>query len=268
MVFISTLSFFTGIAQADNQLELAEALYEEGDWARARAEALRVWVAEPTHPLAQGIAAWSSLRLNPKHEEAAQTAWTLARDHEDSAFRARAAYEWGRIRWDQGDPIAAFCLIKHAFLHADDQLLVLKSAYSLDVLLWRQRDLAPRDDPLWNQLRTTRPLLTPAIRAQAAPPAQPKNSWVMRPAFALVRFYQTQISPAIGQRCSMHPSCSAYCIEACRNYGLVGIAMTGDRLIRESDHVVHRINPIMIDGEEKYYNPVSDHTFWFRRYQR
>ena len=85
-------------------------------------------------------------------------------------------------------------------------------------------------------------------------------------ATACIHFYQNQISPAIGQRCSMYPSGSRYCIQASRQYGLLGIPMTADRLIRETDHVRHRINPIQVNGREHYYNPVSDHTFWFRRY--
>lgn len=83
-----------------------------------------------------------------------------------------------------------------------------------------------------------------------------------------VRFYQTQIGPAIGQRCSMHPSCSAYCAEALRRYGWIGIPMTTDRLVRETDHVNYRLQPVWINGEERYYNPVDAHSFWFRRYRR
>ncbi len=90
-----------------------------------------------------------------------------------------------------------------------------------------------------------------------------RTGWAQWP----IRLYQTQIGPAIGQRCSMHPSCSAYCAEAIARYGWIGIPMTTDRLIRETDHVNHRLHPIAINGVERYYNPVDAHSFWFRRYR-
>jgi putative component of membrane protein insertase Oxa1/YidC/SpoIIIJ protein YidD len=86
-------------------------------------------------------------------------------------------------------------------------------------------------------------------------------------AHLIIGFYQHQIAPAIGHRCSMHPSCSRYSLQACREYGPLGIPMTTDRLIRESDHVRYRINPIQSGDRELYHDPVSDHTFWLRRYR-
>jgi uncharacterized protein len=37
----------------------------------------------------------------------------------------------------------------------------------------------------------------------------------------LVRLYQVLISPALGQRCRFHPSCSVYFIESVRKYGAI-----------------------------------------------
>lgn len=120
-----------------------------------------------------------------------------------------------------------------------------------------------------------------------AHPAHPMRDWVMTEKNAItnasestrqtvtgwlargvIRFYQTQIGPALGQRCSMHPSCSRYSLEACRQYGLAGIPMTADRIIRESDHIRYRINPMIYNGREHYYDPVSNHSHWFRRYRQ
>ncbi|MCJ7853054.1 membrane protein insertion efficiency factor YidD [Pseudomonas monteilii] len=48
---------------------------------------------------------------------------------------------------------------------------------------------------------------------------------------ALVRGYQLFISPAFGNRCRFHPSCSQYSIEALRTHGaLMGSWLT--RLLR------------------------------------
>lgn len=50
---------------------------------------------------------------------------------------------------------------------------------------------------------------------------------------ALVRGYQLFISPALGNRCRFHPSCSQYSIEALRTHGaLMGSWLTLRRLLR------------------------------------
>ena len=97
--------------------------------------------------------------------------------------------------------------------------------------------------------------------------APPRNRVWFWPATWLVRFYQTQISPAIGHRCAMHPSCSTYCLQAVHAYGWRGIPMTADRLIRESDFVRFEINPVFINGQMKFDDPIEDHSYWFRRYR-
>ncbi len=105
------------------------------------------------------------------------------------------------------------------------------------------------------------------IQAHAnTPPDKPRL--MGRIAAIVIGFYRNQIAPAIGQRCAMYPSCSHYSLEACRRYGLAGIPMTADRLIRESDHIRYRINPIERNGRELYRDPVTDHSQWFRRYRK
>jgi uncharacterized protein len=44
-------------------------------------------------------------------------------------------------------------------------------------------------------------------------------AWLL---IGLVRFYQTWISPALGQRCRYQPTCSEYLIGAVRKYGFLG----------------------------------------------
>lgn len=262
---ISALFLCNGLAGATH---LAEALYAEGDWAGARAEALRAKLIDPQDEVAHMIHALAALRMNPDDVEAADRAHLLIQTTDRNDVRARTAYEFGRIRWEAGDPKGAFPLLKQAFGYSDDVEQFLMTAYSLDILLFRHSNVTSADDPVRAQVRTTRPLITIATRQAAAPPPWERRALGARIASAPVRFYQSQISPAIGQRCSMHPSCSAYCIEALREYGLVAIPMTADRLIRETDHVNYQKNPVQVNGETKFYDPVSDHTFWFRRYRR
>jgi len=78
-----------------------------------------------------------------------------------------------------------------------------------------------------------------------------------------IRFYQDVISPVIGADCPMHPSCSAYGIEAIEKHGLfIGILMTADRLIHESDEI--SLGPeIETEGRLKVHDPVENNDFWW-----
>ena len=85
-------------------------------------------------------------------------------------------------------------------------------------------------------------------------------------AAALTGFYRTQISPAIGSRCPMHPSCSTYFRQASARHGFwVAMAMIGDRFVREPHHYKHRIRPVNVGGLEKSHDPLEYHDYWFRK---
>jgi putative membrane protein insertion efficiency factor len=50
---------------------------------------------------------------------------------------------------------------------------------------------------------------------------------------APIRLYQRLVSPALGQRCKYHPSCSAYALQAIRTYGILrGVVLAAWRLLR------------------------------------
>ncbi len=78
-----------------------------------------------------------------------------------------------------------------------------------------------------------------------------------------IRFYQQYISPVIGDRCQMYPSCSSYAIEVIKKHGcLIGSVMTSDRLIHEANETDHA--PLIeIDRDYGYYDPVSGNDFWW-----
>ncbi|HOG16090.1 MAG TPA: membrane protein insertion efficiency factor YidD [Syntrophales bacterium] len=78
-----------------------------------------------------------------------------------------------------------------------------------------------------------------------------------------IRFYQDVLSPVIGADCPMHPSCSAYGIEAVRKHGfLLGIFMIADRLIHESDEISLGTE-IETEGRRKVHDPVENNDFWW-----
>jgi putative membrane protein insertion efficiency factor len=78
-----------------------------------------------------------------------------------------------------------------------------------------------------------------------------------------IRFYQHYISPVIGDRCQMSPSCSSYAIQAIKKHGcLIGSVMTSDRLIHEANEMDHA--PVIEkEGEFRYYDPVGGNDFWW-----
>lgn len=77
-----------------------------------------------------------------------------------------------------------------------------------------------------------------------------------------VRTFQKYISPVDGARCPMYPTCSAYSRQALRKHGpLLGIFLTVDRLLHESDPIEHN-KPIVKWGTRRFYDPLSANDFW------
>ena len=73
---------------------------------------------------------------------------------------------------------------------------------------------------------------------------------------APIRAYQRFISPALPRRCKYHPTCSAYAVDAVREFGVArGMVLAGWRLLR--------CNPFSHGG----YDPVENQTL-FKRHRR
>jgi uncharacterized protein len=73
---------------------------------------------------------------------------------------------------------------------------------------------------------------------------------------APIRAYQRFVSPALPRRCKYYPTCSAYAVDAVREFGVVrGTILAGWRLLR--------CNPFSHGG----YDPVEAQTL-FRRHRR
>jgi len=86
-----------------------------------------------------------------------------------------------------------------------------------------------------------------------------------RVAQGFIRFFQIYISPVDGDRCPSYPTCSQYAVEAIRKHGAVaGLVMTFDRLIHESDEV-HRAPQIRVYDSYRYYDPVENNDFWWKK---
>jgi hypothetical protein len=89
-----------------------------------------------------------------------------------------------------------------------------------------------------------------------------------RAALGAVRFFQKYISPVDGDRCPCYPTCARYSAEAIRKHGLwIGLVMTFDRLIHESDEI-HRAPLVKIYNSYRYYDPVENNDFWWNKDSR
>ena len=82
---------------------------------------------------------------------------------------------------------------------------------------------------------------------------------------AFFRLFQEYISPVDGDRCPSYPTCSQYGLEAVRKHGvLMGLVMSFDRLIHESDEI-RRAPLIRVHDSYRYYDPVENNDFWWSK---
>jgi len=64
--------------------------------------------------------------------------------------------------------------------------------------------------------------------------------------------------------CPMHPSCSAYAIEATDRYGpAIGWMMAFDRMIRCGRNELKTAPKIPVNGKWRYHDPVRANDFWW-----
>ena len=256
--------FSFGLVAAQAQApDLAAELMAEGNWLGARREALRVLIAHPDQERALLLTAVSGLRGRPE-----DGGWTndlrrlvhLAAEASDTGVRSLAAYEAGRASWQAEDRASAWHLYARAFQSAPDRDLFLRSGCALFLLRQEQEELG-RDQPaLLNQLATCRNLWRWDLRDEVRPVRGSKSRVTARPAEWIVSFYRKQIGPAIGHRCSLHPSCSAYFLQASRAHGLLGVPLIADRLVREPGVVSAGERPLLTNGVLRFEDPLSDHV--------
>ena len=51
------------------------------------------------------------------------------------------------------------------------------------------------------------------------------NKLLTYPIILLIKFYQTLISPLLGSNCRFQPTCSEYCIESLKQWGLFKLSL-------------------------------------------
>ncbi len=239
---------------------LAVALFAEGDWRACRAECLRQLAAGAAIPATRLLAATCAARLGAPAATAALAA-VLAAGDTPPAVAAMASLELGRAHLAAGNPDAAIAPFRAAFTQTDDQGVSLRAGFHLYQLLDPRPDAFSDEAALALQLASCRPLWTARIRDDCRMPSNERRRLLTRPAEWLIGFYRHQIGPAIGDRCSLVPSCSQYAIQALSRHGLSGIPIMGDRFIREPSVVAARENQVLIHGKRYYRDPLEDHEW-------
>ncbi len=178
-------------------------------------------------------------------------------------IKAMANYELGRLLWRQNNLKEAFICYKTTYENVSDRDLFIRSACSLAILTSEEPKLAKDSPELKSQLQTVSSLWNNKIVAECRPPEEKRtSSKAGMPAQWVIRFYQAQISPAIGQRCTLTPSCSAYALQALKQHGLLGLSMYGDRAVREPNVVSKQESPVQINGQRKLEDTLQKHTHW------
>ena len=100
----------------------------------------------------------------------------------------------------------------------------------------------------------------PELRSEKSSPSLSPGQ---RAAQGVLRFFQKYISPVDGDRCPCYPTCSQYSVEAIRKHGvLMGLVITFDRLIHESDEI-RQAPMIKVYGSYRFYDPVGNNDFWW-----
>ena len=83
-------------------------------------------------------------------------------------------------------------------------------------------------------------------------------------------FYKTFVSPIIGERCRMKPSCSSYSYQAFIKYGFIqGGVLTFDRLLHERDE--YKVSKVVFGQKNIYdgsknlltFDPLDNNVFWW-----
>ncbi|MBA3028127.1 MAG: membrane protein insertion efficiency factor YidD [Desulfobacteraceae bacterium] len=94
---------------------------------------------------------------------------------------------------------------------------------------------------------------------------EPQEPLLLAPIFA----YQKHISPVLGGKCPMHPSCSRYCVDAVKKHGpVLGWIMTCDRLMRCGRDELASSRMVRIHGNSLGVDPVSNNDFWLKNHSR
>lgn len=258
---------WTAVASAADPLALARQLMEQQSWGDARKESLRVLAETPQAPEARLIVSLSNLNLSNRVDESQANLNSIMLDtNAPMTIRTQAAYVLGQQCWKAGSKHAAANCFRFAFENAQSHAMFLQAGCSLGMLLNTDLSLLSTFPEVEMPLLASRDLWTDQLRNDVVPPRPPRSGGLLSlPGQAVVDFYRFFVSPALGQRCSMLPSCSEYFRLASLKHGILGIPIQADRFIREPSVVTAGENTVIVDNHVRYADPLEDHDFWMEK---
>jgi len=247
-------------AENNNTLDLAISLFEDNQYYSCRIECIRILSDDHFNKHAQFLLALSERRIGV---DSTDTLSILCKEQDNPPqIKDMACYELSRSYIDKKDYNLAFNVLKQLFLNTNIPSLFIRSSCSLSHLFEQDNQLISDNKGLSYQVESCHSLWSKEIVKETTLKSPKKNfSWTGLPAQWVILFYQTQIAPAIGQRCSLNPSCSRYAQQALSKHGILGIGFIADRMIREPDVVAQKSVPIVVEGNIKYCDPLKDHDF-------
>jgi len=241
---------------------LAAQLFQEADWRACAQESRRTLLQNPSDETAQLLAACATHRLGRRNTPLFISLQQLAFQCRDPRIRSRAALELGLLYYQTKQTEAATKAAVQAFMETTEAPVFIASGDLLGLLLKAKHGTA-LPPHVAMQLKTYSAMPTHETPPEIANLRPDKNpsifSWPVR---GITAFYRRAIRPAIGSRCSLHPSCSEYFTQAGRRHGLLAFPMIADRLVREPGVVNQGAYPVQVNMKTYYCDPVEDHDAW------
>ena len=263
VIFFLFLSlFFTAYSIAQNT-GLPDELFAEQDWNACITECSRTLTSNPADEQALLLKALCELRLGKNSTDA------LRRISDDKSIsrntRNKASYELGKALWSRGHTDEAYRRLKNAYEQTQANDIFIRAGCSLYQLLEQHPDITEGSTGLMIQLETSSKTWPREIWNECAVKTEKKSSALTgKPGEWLIWFYRKQISPALGNRCSLYSSCSEYGMQALRKHGALGIAFIADRGVREPSVLAEKKYPLRTGNHWLYKDPVEDHDWWMR----
>lgn len=256
--------FFFSAGAAADQLELTLGLYEKGRWELCRRECRRALLTDPDNaPHFQLLEALSDQHSGGEPVEILAKLDALIAADTDTKITAAASYEKGRLHWLLDQPEDALHAFEQTFYTTGSKELFLRSSCSMFQLMNDNKFLKEDREALISQINTSREEWYGRLFTETAKP-EPADSRTEQPNW-LVRFYRSQISPAIGNRCTLQPSCSEYFQQAQQKHGWASIPMIADRFCREPEVNSLKKHPVVTPtGRIRYGDPLENHDFWMK----
>ena len=238
---------------------LPQELLDEGRFSEARMESLRSLSANPEDYSSLLVSLKAGIRLGLDKIDGLKD--LAANEKASQELRCEAHFELASIFSSRNEPGQALDHYVACFNKTSSSELFASATRKANGLLNDNPELEASHMELVSIIRTSAaswPRRQASGRKSASPPI------LSLPALWAITFYKTQINPAIGTRCSLVPSCSQYAVKALRAHGFIGLAITGDRMVREPDVVAAKEKPLIINGQIKYADQLEDHTSWIK----